>query len=328
MHHEPAFDGETGMHVGYDGHGVPVYAVKDFVPSSSAPRRNPSSAASSTSPITSSGSSKTATAGSRLSSGEIPAPAASSPGSNATAARSASPSSISPTRRFGKAPTAPATSPTSWACSPHLNAALWDYSNAAQLTAFPMLAVSGIDPKSGTVQVGPGRVVGSADPASSVAFLQPGDLTPLEQVPRNVLGHRGPQHRHAAAPHLRRRLAEWRGHPASQLARHRQGAVPGEDGRAGVATLGHRATEPATPSAGWRWTRDALVTTLFADAGATRTRTPRHGRTSTPPTSQRCSTVTDPVLLAVRPGRRRRGRRRSRSAPRERLAAVQPVATF
>src|SRR4029453_19034292 len=69
-----------------------------------------------------------------------------------------------------------------------LNAALLDLPASAQIAAFPMLKVRGIDPTDKRLLVGPGRVLGSSNPDSDVSMMQPGDLSQLESYHQRLLG--------------------------------------------------------------------------------------------------------------------------------------------
>lgn len=328
VHHEPAFDGETGMHVGYDGHGTPIYAVKDFIQLLGAPpkpvKRRVVYFPDHIERFIADGD------------GWVPF---SLPGEDPGARgivpwvkRDGRPLGIPVVHfanpRFGKAPYGASDLSDILGLQNHLNAALWDYSNAAQLTAFPMLKVRGIDPKNGSVQVGPGRVVGSSSFDSDVEMMTPGDLAPLKEVHETFLAIVA---RNTATPLHLISAAAW---PSGEAIRQANWpaivkalSLAKTVGPA-WATLGHRATELGNAFGGLALDEDALVTALFADPAQLDPYTSALVDKANAETYATLSTITDPVLLAKSGLVTEEEAAQIATGTQERLAALPPVAAF
>lgn len=298
VHHEPAWDGETGTFVGYDAFGQPAWAVKDFVQLLGDPPKPRQRRivyfpdhlmrfikdGDGWQPFT------------------LPGETAASNGVIPWTKRDGRPLGIPivhfASARYGWSPYGVSSLDGVLGLQDALNAALFDYALAAKLTAFPMLKVRGIDPGSAAVQVGPGRVVGSSSADSDVAMMAPGDLAQLKEVHASILAIIA---RNTATPLHLIAAAAWPSGEAIRQANasgirkaYELGATVGP----AWATLAHRATEMVNAFGAGALDEDALITTRFADPGQLDAYTAALVDKAKAETLATLSQVTDPVLLA------------------------------
>jgi hypothetical protein len=298
VHHEPAWDGTTGMFVGYDQGAVPAYAVKDFVqligdPPKETKRRIVYFADHFE---------RFVADGQGWIPFSLPGEDPAQRGQVPWVKRDGRPLGIPVVHfanpRFGFAPYGRSELANILGLQNALNASLYDYANAAQLTAFPMLKVRGIDPRSGTVQVGPGRVVGSSSPDSDVAMMEPGDLAPLKEVHESFLAIIA---RNTATPLHLIAAAAW---PSGEAIRRADGPaitkayMLAKTVGPAWATLGHRATEMGNAFGGLALDEDVLVTAVFADPGQLDPYSEALVEKARAETYATLATITDPILLA------------------------------
>jgi Phage portal protein, SPP1 Gp6-like len=264
VHHEPAWDGETGMFVGYDALGNAAYAVKDFVqvfgePPAEHLRRvvyfpdrieRYLADGQGWVPFT------------------LPGEDPNGRGVVPWTKRDGRPLGVPVVHfshgRFGRAPYGASDLAGVLGLQDHLNAALLDLAASAQLTAFPMLKVRGIDPKDARLLVGPGRVVGSSNPDSDVQMMLPGDLSQLASYHGRLLDIIA---RVTATPQHLIGAGEW---PSGVAIQRVNEPLIAKATRLATtigpawATVAHRATEMANAFGGAALDEDALITALFA----------------------------------------------------------------
>jgi hypothetical protein len=264
VHHEPAWDGETGMFVGYDALGAVAYAVKDFVVLAGDPPRE----VKRRTVFFPDRIERYVAVGQGWRPYGLPSDPPASNGVVAWRKRDGRPLGVPVVHfahaRFGRAPYGVSDLAGILGLQDHLNAALLDLAASAQITAFPMLKVRGIDPKSNTLLVGPGRVVGSSNADSDVDMMRPGDLSQLEHYHQRLLGVIA---RDTATPEHLIGAGQWPSGIAIQRADTPQIAkvrrLATTVGPA-WATLAHRATEIANAFGPVVLDEDALITAEFA----------------------------------------------------------------
>jgi hypothetical protein len=328
VHHEPAWDGEVGMFVGYDAAQIPTYAVKDFVQLVGDPPQ----------PLKrrivffpdhleryvgdGQGWRRFELPGEEGTNGVLPWVKRDGRPLGIPVVHYANP-------RFGEGPYgASDLAGGILGQQDALNSAAADLANAAQLTAFPMMKVRGIDPKSGAVAVGPGRVVGSAAADSDVAMMQPGDLSQLMAYYTHLLGviarnTRTPLHTIGGGP--------W---PSGEAIRRADGpaivkalSLAKTVGPA-WATLAHRSTEIGNAFGGLALDEDALVTAIFADPSQLDPLTQAQVAKTNAEMLATLSQVHDPTLLAKSGVVTDEEAAQIAGRETDRLAALPPVAAF